>query len=136
ELEGALIRVTAYAALNKQEVSLQLAEQVMRDLISDDHAQEITADQILDATAAYYSFTVEELMSKSRNRTLVTARQITMYLLRELTEMSLPKIGQVLGGRDHTTVIYAERKIRQLMAERRAVVNQVTELTNKIKQRR
>lgn len=136
ELEGALIRVTAYAALNKQEVSLQLAEQVMRDLISDDHAQEITADQILDATAAYYSFTVEELMSKSRNRTLVTARQITMYLLRELTEMSLPKIGQVLGGRDHTTVIYAERKIRQLMAERRAVFNQVTELTNKIKQGR
>src|SRR5699024_4845888 len=73
ELEGALIRVTSYAALNKQEVTLQLAEQVMRDLISDDHAQEITADQILDATAAYYSFTVEELMSKSRNRTLVTA---------------------------------------------------------------
>ena len=136
ELEGALIRVTAYAALNKQEVTLQLTEQVMRDLISDDHAQEITADQILDATAAYYSFTVEELMSKSRNRTLVTARQITMYLLRELTEMSLPKIGQALGGRDHTTVIYAERKIRQLMAERRAVFNQVTELTNKIKQGR
>lgn len=136
ELEGALIRVTAYSALNKQDVTLQLAEQVMRDLISDDHAQEITADQILDATAAYYSFTVEELMSKSRNRTLVTARQITMYLLRELTEMSLPKIGQALGGRDHTTVIYAERKIRQLMAERRAVFNQVTELTNKIKQGR
>lgn len=136
ELEGALIRVTAYAALNKQSVDLQLAEQVMRDLISDDHAHEITAEQILNATAEYYGFTVEELMSKSRNRTLVTARQIAMYLLRELTEMSLPKIGQALGGRDHTTVIYAERKIRQLMAERRAVFNQVTELTNKIKQSR
>ena len=136
ELEGALIRVTAYAALNKQEVDLLLAEQVMRDLISDDNAHEITAEQILNATADYYSFTVEELMSKSRNRTLVTARQIAMYLLRELTEMSLPKIGQALGGRDHTTVIYAERKIRQLMAERRAVFNQVTELTNKIKQGR
>ncbi len=136
ELEGALIRVTAYASLNKQEVDLPLAEQVMRDLISDDHAQEITADQIINATAEYYSFTVEDLMSKSRNRTLVTARQIAMYLLRELTEMSLPKIGQALGGRDHTTVIYAERKIRELMAERRAVFNQVTELTNKIKQQR
>lgn len=136
ELEGALIRVTAYAALNKQEVDVQLAEQVMRDLISDDHAHEITAEQILNSTAEYYGFTVEELMSKSRNRTLVTARQIAMYLLRELTEMSLPKIGQALGGRDHTTVIYAERKIRQLMGERRAVFNQVTELTNKIKQSR
>ena len=136
ELEGALIRVTAYAALNKQEVDLPLAEQVMRDLISDDHAQEITAEQVINATAEYYSFTVEDLMSKSRNRTLVTARQIAMYLLRELTEMSLPKIGQALGGRDHTTVIYAERKIRELMAERRAVFNQVTELTNKIKQQR
>ncbi|WP_460682671.1 chromosomal replication initiator protein DnaA [Nesterenkonia populi] len=133
ELEGALIRVTAYAALNKQDVNLHLAEQVMQDLISDDHAQEITAEQIINATAEYYSFTVEELMSKSRNRTLVTARQIAMYLLRELTEMSLPKIGQALGGRDHTTVMYAERKIRELMAERRAVFNQVTELTNKIK---
>ena len=136
ELEGALIRVTAYAALNKQEVDVQLAEHVMRDLISDDHAHEITAEQILNSTAEYYGFTVEELMSKSRNRTLVTARQIAMYLLRELTEMSLPKIGQALGGRDHTTVIYAERKIRQLMGERRAVFNQVTELTNKIKQSR
>lgn len=136
ELEGALIRVTAYAALNKQDVDLALAEQVMRDLISDDHVQEITADQIINATADYYNFTVEDLMSKSRNRTLVTARQIAMYLLRELTEMSLPKIGQALGGRDHTTVIYAERKIRELMAERRAVFNQVTELTNKIKQSR
>ncbi|WP_390905047.1 chromosomal replication initiator protein DnaA [Nesterenkonia marinintestina] len=136
ELEGALIRVTAYASLNKQAVDLPLAEQVMRDLISDDNVQEITAEQIIDATAEYYSFTVEELMSKSRNRTLVTARQIAMYLLRELTEMSLPKIGQALGGRDHTTVIYAERKIRELMAERRAVFNQVTELTNKIKQQR
>nr|WP_238385179.1 chromosomal replication initiator protein DnaA [Nesterenkonia muleiensis] len=136
ELEGALIRVTAYAALNKQEVNLLLAEQVMRDLISDDHAKEITAQQIINATADYYDFTVEDLMSKSRSRNLVTARQIAMYLLRELTEMSLPKIGQELGGRDHTTVIYAERKIRELMAERRAVFNQVTELTNKIKQGR
>ena len=77
---------------------------------------------------------MEELTSKSRTRTLVTARQIAMYLCRELTDMSLPKIGQELGGRDHTTVIHADRKIRELMAERRAIYNQVTELTNRIKQ--
>ncbi|GHG54628.1 hypothetical protein GCM10012320_26020 [Sinomonas cellulolyticus] len=134
ELEGALIRVTAFASLNKQPVDVALAEMVLKDLITDDSALEITADQILAETAAYFKLTVEELNSKSRTRTLVTARQIAMYLCRELTDMSLPKIGQVLGGRDHTTVIHADRKIRELMAERRAIYNQVTELTNKIKQ--
>lgn len=134
ELEGALIRVTAFASLNKQPVDVALAEMVLKDLISDDSALEITAEQILTETAAYFKLTVDELNSKSRTRTLVTARQIAMYLCRELTDMSLPKIGQVLGGRDHTTVIHADRKIRELMAERRAIYNQVTELTNKIKQ--
>ncbi|WP_415854691.1 chromosomal replication initiator protein DnaA [Sinomonas sp. G460-2] len=134
ELEGALIRVTAFASLNKQPVDVALAEMVLKDLITDDSALEITSDQILQETAAYFKLTVEELNSKSRTRTLVTARQIAMYLCRELTDMSLPKIGQVLGGRDHTTVIHADRKIRELMAERRVIFNQVTELTNKIKQ--
>ncbi|HKU10362.1 MULTISPECIES: chromosomal replication initiator protein DnaA [Sinomonas] len=134
ELEGALIRVTAFASLNKQPVDVALAEMVLKDLITDDSALEITADQILQETAGYFKLTVEELNSKSRTRTLVTARQIAMYLCRELTDMSLPKIGQVLGGRDHTTVIHADRKIRELMAERRVIFNQVTELTNKIKQ--
>ncbi|MEV4899767.1 chromosomal replication initiator protein DnaA [Citricoccus sp. NPDC055426] len=134
ELEGALIRVTAFASLNKQPVDIQLAEQVLRDLITHEDAHEITAPTILNETAAYFNLTMEELTSKSRTRTLVTARQIAMYLLRELTEMSLPKIGQELGGRDHTTVIHADRKIRELMAERRTIYNQVTELTNRIKQ--
>ncbi|WP_136611480.1 chromosomal replication initiator protein DnaA [Sinomonas albida] len=134
ELEGALIRVTAFASLNKQPVDVALAEMVLKDLIMDDSALEITADQILHETAAYFKLSIEELNSKSRTRTLVTARQIAMYLCRELTDMSLPKIGQVLGGRDHTTVIHADRKIRELMAERRVIFNQVTELTNKIKQ--
>ncbi|WP_336705452.1 chromosomal replication initiator protein DnaA [Micrococcus terreus] len=133
ELEGALIRVTAFASLNKQEVDIQLAEHVLKDLITDDGAHEITAATILNETTAYFNLTMEELTSKSRTRTLVTARQIAMYLLRELTEMSLPKIGAELGGRDHTTVIHADRKIRELMAERRTIYNQVTELTNKIK---
>lgn len=133
ELEGALIRVTAFASLNKQEVDIQLAEHVLKDLITDDGAQEITAATILHETTRYFDLTMEELTSKSRTRTLVTARQIAMYLLRELTEMSLPKIGAELGGRDHTTVIHADRKIRELMAERRTIYNQVTELTNNIK---
>ncbi|WP_115788380.1 chromosomal replication initiator protein DnaA [Arthrobacter silvisoli] len=134
ELEGALIRVTAFASLNRQPVDVALAEMVLKDLITDDGAQEITAEQILKQTADYFKLSMEELCSKSRTRTLVTARQIAMYLCRELTDMSLPKIGQELGGRDHTTVIHADRKIRELMAERRVIYNQVTELTNRIKQ--
>lgn len=134
ELEGALIRVTAFASLQGQPVDMPLAEQVLKDLITDDGAQEITASQVLTATAEYFDVTIEDLRSKSRSRTLVNARQIAMYLLRELTEMSLPRIGQELGDRDHTTVMYADRKIRSLMAERRAIFNQVTELTNRIKQ--
>lgn len=134
ELEGALIRVTAFASLNNSEVDRDLAEAVLKDLITDEGAQEITSAQIIAATADYFNLTVDELNSKSRTRTLVTARQIAMYLLRELTDMSLPRIGAELGGRDHTTVIHAERKIRELMAERRAIYNQVTELTNRIKQ--
>jgi len=134
ELEGALIRVTAFASLNRQPVDVGLAELVLKDLITDDGAQEITSAQILTQTADYFKLSMEELCSKSRTRTLVTARQIAMYLCRELTDMSLPKIGQELGGRDHTTVIHADRKIRELMAERRVIYNQVTELTNRIKQ--
>ncbi|MDQ6752374.1 MAG: chromosomal replication initiator protein DnaA [Actinomycetota bacterium] len=134
ELEGALIRVTAFASLNRQTVDVALAEIVLKDLITDDGAQEITAAAILGQTAAYFKLSLEELCSKSRTRTLVNARQIAMYLCRELTDMSLPKIGQELGGRDHTTVIHADRKIRELMAERRLIFNQVTELTNRIKQ--
>ncbi|MHA7306567.1 chromosomal replication initiator protein DnaA [Arthrobacter sp. TMN-49] len=134
ELEGALIRVTAFASLNRQPVDVGLAELVLKDLITDDGAQEVTSTAILGQTAAYFNISLEELCSKSRTRSLVTARQIAMYLCRELTDMSLPKIGQEFGGRDHTTVIHADRKIRELMAERRAIYNQVTELTNKIKQ--
>lgn len=135
ELEGALTRVTAYASLNNEPINLDQAQYILKDLITDDNAQEITSDLILDETANYFGFTLGDLQSKSRTRTLVTARQIAMYLLRELTEMSLPRIGAEFGGRDHTTVMHADRKIRDLMSERHAIYNQVTELTNKIKQR-
>jgi len=133
ELEGALIRVTAFASLNRQPVDLQLTEIVLKDLIPDSAGPEITATTIMAHTAAYFGLSVEDLCGTSRSRVLVTARQIAMYLCRELTDLSLPKIGAQFGGRDHTTVMHADRKIRSLMAERRSIYNQVTELTNRIK---
>jgi len=134
ELEGALIRVTAFASLNRQSVDLQLAEIVLKDLIPEAQGPEITATAIMGQTASYFGMSIDDLCGTSRSRVLVTARQIAMYLCRELTDLSLPKIGQQFGGRDHTTVMHAERKIRSLMAERRSIYNQVTELTNRIKQ--
>jgi chromosomal replication initiator protein len=135
ELEGALIRVTAFASLNRQPVDLQLTEIVLKDLIpgGEEAVPEISANAIMAETAAYFGLTVEDLCGSSRSRVLVTARQIAMYLCRELTDLSLPKIGALFGGRDHTTVMHADRKIRALMAERRSIYNQVTELTNRIK---
>lgn len=133
ELEGALIRVTAFASLNRQPVDLTITEIVLKDLLPSETGPEITAAQIMGATAAYFGVTVEDLCGSSRSRVLVTARQIAMYLCRELTDLSLPKIGQAFGGRDHTTVMHADRKIRQLMAERRSLFNQVTDLTSRIK---
>ncbi|QES49168.1 chromosomal replication initiator protein DnaA [Streptomyces venezuelae] len=135
ELEGALIRVTAFASLNRQPVDLGLTEDVLKNLIpgGEDTAPEITAADIMAATADYFGLTVDDLCGSSRSRVLVTARQIAMYLCRELTDLSLPKIGAQFGGRDHTTVMHADRKIRALMAERRSIYNQVTELTNRIK---
>ena len=134
ELEGALIRVTAFASLNRQGVDLSLAEIVLKDLIPEEGGPEITGPTIMAQTASYFSLSVDDLCGTSRSRVLVNARQIAMYLCREMTELSLPKIGQAFGGRDHTTVMHADRKIRQLMAERRSIYNQVTELTNRIKQ--
>ncbi len=135
ELEGALIRVTAFASLNKQDVELQLAEIVLKDLISESDTPEITSAVIMAVIAEYFSVSLDDLTGSSRSRMLVQARQIAMYLCRELTELSLPKIGQTFGGRDHTTVMHADRKIRSLMAERMSVFTQITELTSRIKAR-
>lgn len=134
ELEGALIRVTAFASLNQQPVDLQLAEVVLKDLIPNGGESRITPAAIMAHTASYFDVSLDDLTGQSRTHVLVTARQIAMYLCRELTDLSLPKVGQLFGGRDHTTVIHAEKKIRRLMSERRSVYNQVTELTNKIQQ--
>ncbi len=133
ELEGALIRVTAFAALNKQAVDLSLAQVVLKDLISEDDS-EITASTIIGKTAEYFGITMDELTGTSRSRVYVTARQIAMYLCRQLTDLSLPKIGDHFGGKDHTTVMYAVKKVEDQIAQRRQMYNQVTEIHARIKQ--
>ncbi len=136
ELEGALIRVTAFASLNQQPVDVGLAEVVLRDLMpTDSQAPEISASMIMNVTAEFFDVTVEDLCGPGKTKALATARQIAMYLCRELTDMSLPRIGQTFGGRDHTTVMHADKKIRKEMAERRRTYEQVQELTSRIKQR-
>jgi chromosomal replication initiator protein len=134
ELEGALIRVTAFASLNKTPIDKALAEIVLRDLIADATTMQISTAAIMAATAEYFETTVEELRGPGKTRALAQSRQIAMYLCRELTDLSLPKIGQAFG-RDHTTVMYAEKKIRGEMAERREVFDHVKELTTRIRQR-
>ena len=134
ELEGALIRVTAFASLNKTPIDKALAEIVLRDLIADAGTMQISAAAIMAATAEYFETTIEELRGPGKTRALAQSRQIAMYLCRELTDLSLPKIGQTFG-RDHTTVMYAEKKIRGEMAERREVFDHVKELTTRIRQR-
>lgn len=133
ELEGALIRVTAFASLNRTPVDLSLAETVLKDLLPVGGEPEVTAPLIIAQTAAYFGYSTEELCGPRRTQNLVTARQIAMYLCRELTNLSLPKIGQAFD-RDHTTVMNAERRIRKGITERHALFAQVTELTTRIKQ--
>jgi chromosomal replication initiator protein len=135
ELEGALIRVTAFASLNRQTVELGLAEMVLKDLVGESDAPEINAATIMAVTAEYFAISIDDLIGSSRSRVLVSARQMAMYLCRELTDLSLPKIGEKFGNRDHTTVMHAERKIRAQMAEKLTVYNQITELTSRIKLR-
>lgn len=133
ELEGSLIRVCAFASLNKQPVNQELAQEVLRDLISDQGRPDISAGLIMSETAQYYGFSLDDLCGPSRSRNLVSARQVAMYLCRELTDLSFPKVGQAFGGRDHTTVMHAERKIRKEISQRRSLYNQVDHLTQRVK---
>ena len=135
ELEGALIRVTAFASLNQQPVDVGLAEIVLRDLIPDSQVPEISASTIMAVTAEFFSVSIDDLCGPGKTKALAQARQISMYLCRELTDLSLPKIGQTFGGRDHTTVMHADKKIRNEIAQRRKTFEQVQELTARIKQR-
>jgi chromosomal replication initiator protein len=133
ELEGALIRVTAFASLNRQPMNRELAEQVLSDIVSADQPRRITPQVILDATSDTFGFSVEELCGPNRRRPLVTARQVSMYVFRELTDFSYPAIGREFGGRDHSTVMHAVEKIAGLMKERHQIYNQVTDLIVRIK---
>lgn len=133
ELEGALIRVTAFASLNHQPMSRLLAEEVLSDIVSADQPRRITPQVILDATSETFGFSVEELCGPNRRRPLVTARQVSMYVFRELTDFSYPAIGREFGGRDHSTVMHAVEKIGGLMKERHQIYNQVTDLIVRIK---
>jgi chromosomal replication initiator protein len=134
ELEGTLIRVTAFASLNRTPVDMALVQTVLKDLITLDDDNVIAPVDIINHTADYFKLTVDDLYGSSRSQAVATARQIAMYLCREMTNLSLPKIGQLFGNRDHTTVMYANKKISELMKERRSIYNQVTELTSRIKQ--
>ena len=129
ELEGTLIRVSAFASLNRTPVDMSLAQTVLKDLITLDEDNVISPADIINHTAEYFKLTVDDLYGSSRSQAVATARQIAMYLCRELTNLSLPKIGQLFGNRDHTTVMYAYKKISELMKERRSIYNQVTEIS-------
>jgi chromosomal replication initiator protein len=133
ELEGALIRVSAYASLNQEPPTLDKAQQILSDLLEADRPRQITPKVILEATADTFGFSVEDLCGTSRRRPLVQARQIGMYVFREVTDFSYPAIAREFGGRDHTTVIHAVEKVAGLMKERRQVYDQVTELIQNIK---
>ena len=135
ELEGRLIRVVSYASLSSVPVTLALAQDVLRPLLPSEGAGDIPIEAIIKETTTYFSVTRDELLGPSRSRPLVTARQVAMYLCREMTPLSLPKIGEAFGGRDHTTVMHAESKIRTQMGEREAVYSQVQELTARIRRR-
>jgi len=135
-LEGALIRVTAFASLNHEHLDEALARQVLHDLFAGDQTPQITANAILDATAKTFGFTLDELCGPNRRRPLVTARQIAMYVMRELTDFSYPAIAREFGGRDHTTVIHAVDKIGNQMKERRTIFDQVNELISVVKRGR
>ncbi|MFV0532179.1 MAG: chromosomal replication initiator protein DnaA [Cumulibacter sp.] len=133
ELEGALIRVSAFASLTGQGVDLSIAQQVIQDLVPDHETHHISATTIMQQVSTYYDVSIDDLCGRSRSKTLVMPRQIAMFLCRELTDLSLPRIGQQFGGKDHTTVMHAVKKVTKEMKEKRHIYNQVTELTNRIK---
>jgi chromosomal replication initiator protein len=129
ELEGALIRVTAFAALNRTQIDMPLVQAVLKDVVPlGEDGNSIAPMEIVRAVSSYFKLTQEELFGKSRSQAIVTGRQIAMYLCREKTSMSLPKIGALFGGRDHTTVMYAIKKVGDLMKERRSIYNYVTDI--------
>ncbi len=133
ELEGALVRVLAFASLSRQPVTVELVQQQLAGLLSMQRSKVRTPEELLEEIAGYLKFDVEALKGRSRQRPLVTARQIAMYVIREQTELSFPSIARLFGGRDHTTVIHATNKIERLMKERKQVYDQVTDVLQQLK---
>ena len=133
ELEGALIRVDAYASLSQTPLTEDLAREVLADIVENTCTRVITPELLLEETAKMFGFTIDDLCGRSRRRPLVIARQVGMYVFRELTDYSYPQIAREFGGRDHTTVMYAVEKITKQIAEKRAIYDQVSELINRIK---
>jgi len=135
ELEGALTRVTAYAALTGQPIDLEMTEDVLQDLVPEHSMLPISTGKILAATASTFGVTIIDLEGKSRTQPLARARQVSMYLCRELTDLSLPRIGQLLGGRDHTTVLHGIKKVRDLMQSDKELFDRVTALLQSLRTR-
>jgi chromosomal replication initiator protein len=135
ELEGALIRVIAYASLNQTTATLDLAEEVLSHLFPTSGAEPVRTETILAETANYFGVTIDDLKSQNRSRPIVQARQIAMYLVRDLTDLSLPRVGAIFGGRDHTTVLHAWNKVVGQLSEKRQVYHQVQDLTSRIRKR-
>jgi chromosomal replication initiator protein len=135
ELEGALIRIVAYSSLTNKEISVDLAAEALKDIISNKQGKQVTIDLIQDVVASYYNLRIEDFKSQRRTRNVAYPRQIAMYLCRKLTDTSLPKIGEEFGGRDHTTVIHAHDKITECLKEDEALQEAIAEITKKIQQK-
>ncbi|MCZ9310151.1 chromosomal replication initiator protein DnaA [Corynebacterium uberis] len=135
ELEGALIRVSAFSSLTHEPITMAMAEAALHDIMPDADDVEITPSTIMETTADYFNITLETLCGQGKTRAVAHARQLAMYLCRELTDLSLPRIGEQFGGKDHTTVMYAERKIRKEMQEKPDTYNEIQRLTQTIKTR-
>lgn len=135
ELEGALIRIVAFSSLTNKEVSVDLASEALKDIISNKQTRQVTVDLIQDIVANYYNLRIEDFKSARRTRNIAYPRQIAMYLCRKLTDMSLPKIGEEFGGRDHTTVIHAYEKISSGLKKDESLKNALNDLTKKINQK-
>jgi chromosomal replication initiator protein len=133
ELEGALTRVVAFSSLTNSKPDLDMAKNILKDVLFDDKEQKISIQSIVKEVSRFFSIPINDILSSKRNKFISHARQLSMFLARELTSSSLPQIGRAIGGRDHTTVIYAVSKIADLIAKDREVYMQMQEITNKIK---
>ncbi|KAB1662952.1 chromosomal replication initiator protein DnaA [Pseudoclavibacter sp. CFCC 13611] len=134
ELEGTLLRVIAYASIEQKPIDFPLAQTALKDMITLADDNLVDPDTIIQTTATYFSLSVNDIVGTSRSQQIALARQIAMYICRELTSLSLPKIGQIFGNRDHTTVMYANNKISRLMQEKRNIYTQVTDISTAVKQ--